>query len=233
MNLRIILLLICFLCWFHSAHGQNSVPTKDDTGKINSLPKLGENDVQGKDRRRILRNFCRKTAECESFRVIKIEESRLPETNIYVVTKGNHSSAYALQYKKKFYVSTKKNDFEKFLRNYRILAKPNFSDAFSDVYRYFKFNDAAINPFYIVDATYLTKYADDLKRYETGYEKIPYQLIHPPQTTKTNNGNTEIEFYADNPSSGKLLKITVVLSPKYFIQEKSVIFRFEKPYEIN
>ena len=232
MNLKIILLLMCFFGSSHSAHGQNSAPAKDDAGKINSLPKISENDVKGEDRERVLRRICRKTTECESLRVIKVEQPRLSETNIYLITKGNHSSVYALQYKKKFYVSAKENDFEKFLKNYRILAKPNFADAFPEVYRYFKFNDAAINPFYIIDENYLIKYADDLKRYETGYEKIQYQLIHSPQITKADNGDAEIEFYADNPSSGKLLKITIVLSSQYLVQEKSVVYRLEKPYEI-
>jgi hypothetical protein len=189
--------------------------------------------VQGKDRRRVLRNFCWRAAECEQLRVIKVEQSRLLETNVYVVTKGNHSSSYALQYKKKFYVSTKKNDFKRFLKNYRILAKPNFSDAFLDVYRYFKFNDAAINPFYIVDENYLTEYADDLKRYEAGFEKLAFQSIHPPQMSKADDGKTKIEFYADNSTLNTIMKITATLSSKYRFQEDTVMYRLEKPETIN
>lgn len=232
MNWKIILLAICLSCFHSLTHGQNPVPQNTPPNAQRDLPKLNENDVQGEVRQNILRKFCRKTAECEGFRVIKIEQTPLLETSVYLITKANHSSAYALQYRNKFYTSTNKNDFEKFLKNYRILAQANFSDAFLDVYRYFRFNDAAINPFYIVDAVYLTKNADNLKRYESGYEKIAFQLIHPPKMTKTHNGGVEIDFYADSPLSAKLLKIAVTISPKYRVQEKSALYRIEAPIEI-
>lgn len=228
MNQKTISLLFCLLCWFSTAYGQEPVPIN-----IDDLPKINANDLQGEIREKVLRSFDCQPAECEWYRVVKVEQQSLSETDVYLVITSDHSAGFALQFKEKFYVSAKKNDFEKFLKDYQILAKANFSDAFLDVYRYFKFNDAAIHPFYIVSATYRTKYIDDLKRYETGYQKIPYRLINSPKIIKTGNGSTKIEFYADNPSFGEIKKINAVLSSKYTFKEKVVSYRLEKPMIID
>lgn len=114
-----------------------------------------------------------------------------------------------------------------------ILSKPDLLNNFLQVYKYFKLDDGAINTFYLVDEVYLTKYAEELKKYETGFEKIAYQSIHSPRIVKRDDGNVEIEFYVESRAISEIKKITVRLSSKYDFQEAVVSCHFKKLVKID
>lgn len=235
MKLRIIIcFLICLLGSTTLANGQNPPDKSNESSDNRELPKMTDGDIQGKTKKFLLRGFCRKAADCEKFIVKKVERfAPMSGVEIYSVTKPYHFSEYVLRYKNKSYITLKDNDFRRFLKDYEILSKPDVLNNFLQAYKCFKFDDGAISPFYVVDEAYLKEYSEKLMKYETGFEKIAYQSIHSPQIVKTDNGNVEIEFFADSPLNNEIKKINAAVSSKYHFQEKMVLYRLKKPVKIN
>lgn len=235
MKLKIIIcFMFCLLALASFVSGQNSPNKPDELSDDRELPKITDGSIQGKTRKILLRGFCKKTADCEQFIVKKVERvPQLSDVEVYSITRQNHFSEYVLRYKNKSYITLEGKDFSRFLKDYEILSKPDLLSNFLQVYRYFKFDDGAINPFYIVDEAYLMENSEELKKYETGFEKISYQSIHSPRIVKTANGGVEIEFYAESRDISEIKKITARLSSKYDFQEDAVSYHFKKPQTIN
>lgn len=235
MKLKIIACFVtCLLASVSFINGQNTPDKPGVSSENRELPKITDGSIQGKTKKLLLKGFCRKTTDCERFIVRKVE--RLPQLSgveVFSITRPNHFSEYVLRYKNKSYVTLKSKDFGRFLKDYEMLSKPDLLSNFLQTYKYFKFDDGAINPFYVVDETYLAKYSEELKKYETGFEKIAYQSIHSPQMVKTDNGDVEIKFYADSPLSNEIKKINAIVSSKYQFQEEVIIYHLKEPVRID
>ncbi len=223
----IIQLAICLLLCVTFINGQETGSKTTDIPDFRELPKIGDGNVKGKLRERLLQNYCKTVEDCEQFSVNRIESS-LKKVEVYLITRLYHFSAYSLCYKNKLYVSGEITAYEIFLTDYKILSKPDLLNNILQVYKYFHFNDSAINTFYVVDKNYLEKNSTDLKRYETGFEKISLKSINAPQLTKKDDGIIEIKFLMESPLAKKIMMIELSISPKYEFREKSTAFRFEQ-----
>jgi hypothetical protein len=232
--LSLVCFIFCLLALASFVSGQNSPNKPDELPDNRELPKITDDSIQGKTRKILLRGFCKKTADCEQFIVKKVERfPQLSGVEVYSIAREYHFFEYVLRYKNKSYITIKSDDFSRFLKDYEMLSKPDLLSKFLQVYRYFKFDGGAINPVYIVDEAYLTENSEELKKYETGFEKISYQSIHSPQIVKSDNDNVEIEFYVESRDIGEIKKTTARLSAKYNFQEKVVSYRLKKNETIN
>jgi hypothetical protein len=234
----IIQLAFCFLSLTGLLYGQDPSIKTVKSPELRKLPKLTDGNLHGKIRERALQNVCQKTidCDCEEFLVKKFKPSvHLPSVKVYSIEnkRSFHWFEFFLQYKDKSYSSLEKADFERFLKDYKILSKPNLLNIFLEIYEYFKMDTNAIHSFVIVSEGYLKEYSDNLRKYETGFEKLEYQSIHPPQLKRHSDGSVEIEFYANNSLDRKIMKIQAIISSDYRFQEKKVFYRQEKPIIID
>ena len=224
----IVQLAICFFALAYLVNGQIPVPTPD----LDKLPKSDDGALQGEIRERIVARFCQAPADCGQFVVKTVDDTpRLPDVKIYSIARPYHYFAYHLEYENESYDTIKPGDFEKFLADYQILAKSAALKKFLKIYRYFRMDGAAIHPFYIVDAARLKRNSDELRKYETGFEKLPFKEIHAPKLKKNKDGSIEIELYIYNDY--KIVKTQISISANYEYQEKSAVYQLEKPATID
>ena len=186
--------------------------------KQHKLPTLFSDNISKKLRLQILDNIDEPLVNRNNIVITELSPNdNLPWFRIFSIKnrKLRHNARIYFQNGKKFYLSTKRSDFKKILKDNDILSTSLALEAFLDIYQvFFIGNQTYLNHSYIIRKKDLHTFKNTLKKDGIDYKKNRFTQVSAPKFTRNPDKTATIIFYIKN-SNQNIDRINFVFTKDY------------------